>query len=140
MADSKAVVRAFIEQVANTGDIEAMDRVVAEGIIDHNNAPDSPQGIDVYKEHLRAVLHTYSAFHLTIEDQFEDGEYVITRVTASGVHQSEWLGLPPSGATVTMTGINIDRVRDGKIVEHWGEANTLGALFQMGAKISPASA
>lgn len=140
MAEVKAVVRAFIEQVVNTGDVDAMDDMVSSGIIDHNNAPDAPQGIEVYKEHLRAVLHTYGAFQMTIEDQFADGEYVITRVTARGIHQHDWLGLAATGAPVSITGINIDRVVDGKIVEHWGEANTIGAIFQMGGKISPASA
>jgi predicted ester cyclase len=138
-SDNKQIVRAFIEQVVNTGNLEAMDALVAEDIIDHNNEPGSPQGIAVYKEHLSAVLYTYGEFHLAIEDQFADREYVITRITATGIHQNEWLGLQPTGDRITLTGINIDRVRAGKITEHWGEANTIGAVFQMGAKIVPAN-
>ncbi len=135
LSENKRIVRDFIEQVVNTGNLQMMDHFIAEAIIDHNNAQGSPQGIEVYKEHLSAVFHTYKDFCLTIEDQFLDGDYVITRVTATGIHQNEWLGLKPTGTNVTLTGINIDRIIDGKIIEHWGEANTIGALLQIGAKI-----
>jgi predicted ester cyclase len=135
LVENKRIVRDFIEQVVNTGNLQAMDRFISEAIIDHNNAPGSPQGIEVYKAHLSGVFHTYKDFCLTIEDQFLDGDYVITRVTATGIHQNEWLGLKPTGMKITLTGINIDRIKDGKIIEHWGEANTISALFQIGAKI-----
>lgn len=135
--DNKATVRHFIEQVVNTGNLEAMDQFVAQNIVDHNNPPDAPQGIEVYKQHLAAVRQTYGNFYLTIEAQLAEGELVVTRVTARGTHQNEWFGLKPSGKLITLTGINIDRVVEGKIVEHWGEANTLAALLQMGAKIGP---
>ena len=118
-AENKQIVRDFIEQVVNAVALQAMDQFVAEAIIDHNNAPGSPQGIEVYKEHLSAVFHTYQDFCLTIEDQFLDGNYVITRITATGIHQNEWLGLKPTGTSITLTGINIDRIKNGKIVEHW---------------------
>jgi steroid delta-isomerase-like uncharacterized protein len=135
--DNKTVVRRFIEQVINTGNLEAMAKFVAEDIIDHNLAPDAPQGLEVYREHLAAVYQTYGNFRLTIQRQIAEEDWVVTQVTATGTHQNEWLGLKPSGKQITLTGINIDRVVGGKIVEHWGEANTLGALFQMGAKIVP---
>jgi predicted ester cyclase len=136
--ENKSIIRQFIEQVINTGDLEAMAKFVAEDIVDHNSPPDAPQGIEAYRQHLAAVRHTYSNFHLAVEAQIAEGDGVVTRVTATGIHQNEWLGLKPSGRQITLTGINIDRVIDDRIVEHWGEANTLGALFQMGAKIVPA--
>jgi hypothetical protein len=46
----------FIEQIVNTGNLQVMNRFIAEAIIDHNNAPGLPQGIEVYKEHLAAVF------------------------------------------------------------------------------------
>jgi predicted ester cyclase len=114
-----------------------MAKFVAEDIIDHNLPPDAPQGIEAYRQHLAAVRHTYGDFHLVIEAQIAEDEWVVTRVTVTGIHQQEWLGLKPGGKRITLTGINLDRIVDGKIVEHWGEANTLAALFQMGAKIAP---
>lgn len=131
----KRVVSQYIEQVVNAGDLDAMEKFVADNIVDHNSPPDAPQGIETFKRHLAAVLHTYGNFRLTIEDQIAEGDMVVTRVAARGVHQNEWFGLRPSGKRITLTGINIDRVVGGKIVEHWGEADTVSALIQMGAKI-----
>jgi predicted ester cyclase len=133
ISDNKAIVRQFIETVVNTGDLTALEMFVAQDIIDHNS--DGEQGIAAYGRHLAAVHHTYADFHVTIHFQIGEGEFVVSQVTAQGIHANEWLGLQPARAAVTMSGINIDRVVDGRIVEHWGEANTLAGLFQMGAKI-----
>jgi predicted ester cyclase len=132
--DNKMIVRQFIEQVINTGDLAAMPHFVAEDIIDHNAPPDA-QGIEAYKQHLAAVRHTYGNFHLTVEAQIAEDDLVVTRVTATGIHQNEWFGLKPGGKQIILTGINIDRLVDGKIVEHWREANTIAAMLQMGAKV-----
>lgn len=133
--DHKGIVRQYIEQVVNAGDLEAMEKFVADNVVDHNVPPDAPQGIETFRRHLAAVLHTYGDFYLTIEDQIAEGDMVVTRVTARGVHQNEWFGLRPSGKRITLTGINIDRVTGGKIAEHWGEADTISALIQMGGKV-----
>jgi len=54
------------------------------------------------------------------------------RVTAEGTHLGEWLGIKPSGKRIQLRGLNLDRVLNGRIVEHWGEADTVGMLAQMG--------
>jgi predicted ester cyclase len=133
--DNERVVSQYIEQVINTGNLDAMEKFVADNVVDHYSPPDAPQGIKTFKRHLAAVLHTYGHFRLTIEDQIAEGDMVVTRVTVTGVRQNQWFGLRPSGKRITLTGINIDRVVDGKIVEHWGEADTVSAHIQMGAKI-----
>jgi predicted ester cyclase len=61
-----------------------------------------------------------------------EGDWVASRVTAKGTHLGVWFGVKPSGKSVTLRGINLDRVSDGLVVEHWGEADTLGMLIQMG--------
>jgi len=135
---NKLVVRRLIEEVFNTGDISAVEKFIAPDYVDHNAGPDDAQGVEGYRQHIRAVRHTYPDFHVRIEFQIAEGDLVVTRVVGEGTHQNEWLGLTPSGSRVSMTGINIDRVVDGKIVEHWGEANTISAIFQMGGKITQA--
>ena len=135
--DNKAIIRQYLEEIVNTGSVEKLSEFVAEDAVDHNFGTDTPQGLEGFKQHLLAVHTTYGNFHITIEDQIADGDMVVTRVTARGIHKSEWLGLPPSLKEIVIPGINIDRLKSGKIIEHWGEANTIGALFQMGAKIVP---
>ena len=133
--ENKEIVRRYIEQVVNTGNLDALHEFVAQDYIDHNAPSGSSQGIEEAKRHLEAVHHVYGDFHVAIEDQIAEGDTVVTRVSATAIHQNEWSGLRPSGRRITLTGIHIDKVIDGKIVEHWAEADLLSALIQMGARI-----
>jgi predicted ester cyclase len=69
-----------------------------------------------------------SEVHLLVAE----GDYVVERFTASGTHRGEFMGAAPTGRTVAMPGINIFRLRDGKIVERWGSVDVLGFLTQLG--------
>jgi steroid delta-isomerase-like uncharacterized protein len=76
-----------------------------------------------------------AAFHglqVTVEDMVAEGDKVTCRFTARGVHKGEFMGLPPTGKEIRMTGIEIFRLRDGKIAELWGEANLMGLMQQLG--------
>jgi predicted ester cyclase len=76
---------------------------------------------------------TYPDLSVTVGDQIAEGEMVVTRVTARGTHKGAYLGLTPTNKAIVIEGVNIDRIRDGEIVEHWGAANTLEALVSIGA-------
>lgn len=83
----------------------------------------------------RTALHD---LHVTIEDLMQDGDRVTARFTARGIHRGEFMGLPPTGKPIVMTGIEIFRVQNGKIVELWGEANLIGLMHQLGILPAPA--
>jgi predicted ester cyclase len=134
---NKRLIRRFITEVINTGNLNALSLFVAEQIIDHNADPTHPPGIEGYKQHLQGVRTTFPDFQLTIEAQIAEGDLVVTQVTGRGTHQGAWLDIKPRGTPVIVTGINIDRLADGKIVEHWGEANTVGMLAQLGMRFVP---
>ena len=70
---------------------------------------------------------------MAVGQQVAEGEWVVTRVTGRGTHLGAWLGMRPTGTAVEITGVNIDRVVDGRIVEHGGVADLLGPLLAMGA-------
>ncbi|HMK16387.1 MAG TPA: ester cyclase, partial [Methanomicrobiales archaeon] len=82
----------------------------------------------------RAAFHN---LHVTIEDMMAEGDRVTCRFTARGVHNGEFMGLPPTGKQIAMTGIEIFRLRDGKIAELWGEANLMGLMQQLGILPAP---
>ena len=69
----------------------------------------------------------------TIEDQIAEGDKVVTRLRGRGTFTGECLGIPPNGKVVTIQGIAIHRIADGKLVEHWGVADKLSFLQQMDA-------
>lgn len=137
--DNKTIVRRFIEEVVNQGNLAAMEQYVDRNMVDHNAPADAPRGIEAFSQHLAGVRRTYGDFHLTIERQFAEGDVVVTWVTATGIHRHEWFGLAPTGRRIALAAVNIDLVVGGKIVEHWGIADTLSALLQMGAQIAPST-
>jgi predicted ester cyclase len=92
-----------------------------------------PAGIAGAKEHVLGSRRTYPDLHLTVEQQIAGGEWVVTRVTARGTHQRVWLGMKPTGKRVEITCVNVDRVVDGRIVEHGGAANLLEPFLDIGA-------
>jgi predicted ester cyclase len=83
------------------------------------------------------VRITYPNLKMTVISQFMDGDYVISEFIMEGTHLGEWLGMKPTGRRISITGVNIDKVVDGKIVEHGGAVNTFDNLFNEGI-IKPA--
>jgi predicted ester cyclase len=90
-------------------------------------------GIEGAKSHVLGVRATYRDLHLTIERQIAEGEGVVSCIRVRGVHAGEWAGIRPTGKLLTFTGVNVNRVVGGRIVEHGGAANLLGPLLASGA-------
>ena len=128
---NKQLIRRFYAEVVGGGDYSDLDSFVASDYVDHN-AAEGGCGSEVVRAHLEAIRMTLPEFEIQIEDTFAEGDYVITRVTGRGTHLGEWMGIKPTGREVRLKGINIDRVDHGRITEHWGEADTIGMLVQMG--------
>jgi steroid delta-isomerase-like uncharacterized protein len=82
----------------------------------------------------------FSDLQMTVEDQIAEGDMVVTRWTAVGTNDGDLPGMPASGRSSTVTGIGIDRIEDGKIVEAWGNWDTLGMMQQLGVIPAPAAA
>jgi predicted ester cyclase len=74
----------------------------------------------------------------TIDDLIAEGDKVVVRSTWHGSHKGDFFGIPPTGKDFTLTAIDIVRVVDGKVVEHWGNEDDLGMLAQLGIVTPPA--
>jgi predicted ester cyclase len=85
------------------------------------------------RAHVLGVRQTYPDLHITVEQQVAEGDWVATRITARGTHLGWWLGIEPTGQQVAITGVDLDRVVGGRIVEHGGAATMLEALLSIGA-------
>lgn len=129
MSAAKAVVRRFYSGVFR--DLSLAEHCIAPDYIDHNNEA-AGRGPAVVRAHIQALLRTFPDFTLAIEDMVAEGDKVVTRVTGRGTHQGVWMAIVPTGKQVQVKGINIDRVVSGRIAEHWGEADTVTMLMQMG--------
>jgi len=89
------------------------------------------------KQFVSMYLTAYPDTHFTIEDQIAEGDTVVTRWTARGTHKGPLMGIPPTGKQVTVTGISIGRVVNGKTVEGWSNYDTLGMMQQLGVVPAP---
>lgn len=131
--ENKLLVRRYYEEVVNTGNVDRLAEFISPAFVEVYNNVRHPAGLEGAKQHVLGVRNTYPDLHLTVEQQIAEGEWVVTRVTARGTHEGVWLGMRPTGKKVEMTGVNIDRVVDGRIVEHGGAANVLEPLMEIGA-------
>lgn len=131
--DNKLLVRHFYEEVVNTGNVDLVEHFLSPDYCEVHDGKRFPVGIEGAKAHTIGVRQTYPDLQITIDQQIVEGEWVVSCITARGTHKGEWLGMKPTGKPVVFTGVNIDRVVNGKIVEHGGAANLLGPLLEIGA-------
>jgi len=138
----KALVRRLVEEW-NKGKAAAMaviDELYAADFVSHGAPGEDTHGIKDYK---KSISEGYSAFpdiHLTIDDMVVEGDKVAVRVTESGTHKGEFMGIPPTNKKWTVWGISIERVAGGKIVEEWGIVDNLGWMKQLGLVPKPEKA
>ncbi|MBN1163731.1 MAG: ester cyclase [Candidatus Krumholzibacteriota bacterium] len=130
---NKRIVRDYITRVLNTGDVGKISEYISPVYVEIYRNGKHQLGIDGARDHIRGVRETYPDLELTVERQIAEGEWVVTLITARGTHQGEWLGIKPTGKKVEYTGVNVDRIREGLIVEHGGAVNLLETLLEIGA-------
>ena len=129
---NRLLVGRYYASVGGAGDLADLEIFISPEYVDHNSEPSSPRGPEIVRAHFTALRTTFPDFTLSIEFMLADGDFVATRVRGRGTHNGEWMGIRPSGRVVHLRGINIDRIESGRITEHWGEADTVGMLLQMG--------
>ena len=129
--ENKRTVRRFFEVGPSKGDLDAANELLTPGFVLHVPLPCSPgvQGID---EVVTACRAAFENLNVTVEDMLAEEDRVAARFTARGIHKGPFMGLPPTGKPITMTGMEIFRLENGKIAELWGEANLIGLMQQLG--------
>jgi steroid delta-isomerase-like uncharacterized protein len=135
-----AIARRGFEEVFNQGKLAVADEIVAEGAVSHDPAdPEESVGPAGFKRQVELYRTAFPDLKFTIEDVIADGDQVVIRWTSSGTHKGELMGLAPTGTRVTSSGIAIDKLSGGKIVEAWNHWDTLGLMRQLGAAPPPGS-
>ena len=130
---NKRLVRRYYEDVVNTGDVTRLEEFISPDYVEIYNNVRHESGLAGARDHLIGVRNTYPDLHLTIEQQIAEGDWVVTVATAKGTHRGVWMGMRPTNKTVEITTVNVDRVQDGRIVEHGGAADLFGPLLKIGA-------
>ena len=117
-------IKYFYETIISENQIERMAEFISPECCVKMGEKLIPVGIDGMKEHIKATKQTYPDYRMKIIKQFCDGDYVISEFIMEGTHKGEWIGIKPTGKRLVFTGVDIDKVIDGLIVEHGGAVNT----------------
>ena len=128
---NKAVIRRFVEEVQNQKNWDAYDELNDPEFFNHS-APPGMTDREGSKQYLGAFLNAFPDSEYTIDDMIAEGDQVVTKKTLRGTHTAELAGIPPTGKPVTLQYVDIMRVRDGRITEHWLSMDQLSFMQQLG--------
>ena len=131
---NKSVVREFFEEVLNADNLDRADELVSPGYVEHQELPggEDRQGIEVAKGFLSLMRRAFPDFRFEVEDLIAEGDKVAARVSVSGTHLGEMMGLAPTGKRISTSGIEVFRFEGGNIAEHWAAFEALDMLQQIG--------
>ncbi|HEV8401569.1 MAG TPA: ester cyclase [Candidatus Limnocylindrales bacterium] len=128
---NEQICRTIIERGFNDGDLDGLDAFVAADIIEHQDGAAS--GIDGLRALIGELRSQFSDLHLEIQDAATSGDTVWFRIRATGTNDGLLWGRPATGRPIDITVMDVMRVADGRMVEHWGVADRLAVLKQVGA-------
>lgn len=129
LAENRELVRRYIE-TWNAGDLAGMAEFWAPDMIHHTRS--GSHGFESVVHIVADFMKAFPDLRFEIEDLVADGDRVASRMTASGTHTGAYMGVPATGRKVHCSVFGIARVRDGKLVEHWGVTDELHLMEQIG--------
>ena len=143
MPTPETVLRRLIDEGFTEGNLGVCDELIANDLVEHQSfGPDHAGGPEGVKAVIRSLRAAYSDFRLEVQALTVDGDLVWSRNVGSGTNDGPFMGRPPTGQQMRIDVFDLVRVRDGKIVEHWGVPDRRGALMQLGhvARPTPSAA
>lgn len=130
---NKKIVDEFIQALFTRGELDAVDRYLDPGFVNHNpDFPGAPEGPEGMRQAAAMVRAGAPDWHSDLHQLVAEDDLVVERFTASGTHTGVLMGAPPTGRRIVLDGINIFRLDGDRIVERWGQLDTLGLLRQLG--------
>ena len=132
--DNKALVQRFFEEVINQRNLAALGQFVSPTAVNHTVPSGLPQDPG---QLLSLHLNAFPDMKATVENLLADGDKVVAMVSYRGTQQGAFRSISPTGKPITVMGINIFRIVNGKMEEHWGLADRLSALQQLGVVTPP---
>jgi len=132
---NKQMVRQTFEAIWNRGDFSVFDERFSADYVGHSAT--EIEDIEGAKRFVETMRSAFPDFHYRVEDEIAEDDKVVNRWTVHATHEGEFQGIPATGKQVTIRGISIYRLADGKLVEGWTNADMLGLLQQLGAVPAP---
>ena len=133
-ADNKAIVRRLYEEVWNKRKLEAISEIISSShALQAPNISGSSIGPEAYKRQVLSFLAGYPDLHWTIEDIIAEKDKVVACWTISGTHKGDYMGIPATNKKVSVDGITVHLIANGKIMDSYSNWDALGLMRQLGA-------
>jgi steroid delta-isomerase-like uncharacterized protein len=132
--ENKAAVRQFYNEVMNGRNLELIGELLSPDAMDHTFGS---QGVEASKQFFGMLQRAFPDLRVEIEDVIAEGELVAARVTYSGTHQGEFVGIPATGREARTSGVDFFRMQNGRQAEHWGGPDMASLLQQLGVMPTP---
>jgi steroid delta-isomerase-like uncharacterized protein len=135
MTDGTGLIKRFYEDVIGGGQINLVDELTTDDLVDHEEGlPGQPSGREGVKFFISAMREAFPDIRVgTVEPMMVDGNLEAARVVLTGTHKGELMGVEATNKAVEIESIDIIRVEDGKVAEHWGVTDTMSLMQQLGA-------
>jgi steroid delta-isomerase-like uncharacterized protein len=129
---NKSIVRRWIEEGWNKGNLAVIDQVYDPNFVQHEPAPETVNSSEALKQYVGAYLTAFPDLNLSIEDLVAEGDRVVWRFQSSGHQNGPFMGIPATGKSGSITGLVMFRLENSRIVEAWVNIDALGLLQQLG--------
>ena len=130
--DAKDVARRFYEEIINQKNVDAIDQLCTADFEDHNPPAGRKGTLDATKQQFLELAAAFPDLKMIVQDQIAEGDRVVNRVLVRGTHKGDYMGMPGSGKTVEIGGIDILRMVNGKAAERWGYFDDVKLMQQIG--------
>jgi steroid delta-isomerase-like uncharacterized protein len=138
---NKALVRQLVEEVINQGNIRMIDEFLIPDFVEHEELPPGiPPGREAPKALFTMLRSAFPDLKATIEHLIAEGDKVVFHMTWTGTHEGEFMGIPPTGKSISINVIDILGIAEGKFVEHWGVMDSMAMMQQLGVVPAPGQA
>lgn len=130
---NKNLVQRVVSEVWNDGNFDVIDELVTNDFVIHSRRPEEElKGPKQVREFYTNLRKAFPDLKFTIHDQVAEGDKVVTHFSATATHKGDFKGIPATGNKINFTGVDIDRISNGKFVECWTNIDELGLMQQLG--------
>ncbi|AXY73105.1 ester cyclase [Paraflavitalea soli] len=132
-AQNKKIIQRYYGEVWNQGRLGVLDELLDPQYINHTpSVPNPPAGPAGLKPIVAAIRRAFPDLHYEIKDIVVNDSMAVARVVMTGTQLDSLFNLPPTGRKIRVNQMNIEKVRNGKIVEHWRVTDELTLMKQLG--------
>lgn len=137
IAQNKMIVGRVFAELVNLEDKSVIDEVFAADVVVHDPFMGTAHGVDAFRQLLGMFDAAFPGHRVTVEEMVGEGDFVSVLHTHTATHKGEFMGMPPTGKTAVVNGLELFRLENGRIVEFWRKDDDVSLLIQLGILPAP---